>query len=68
MIILTAILQSSFLYEKRYYSATPPAGSRAGKTQSHKGNINISILHSYLQEKNAWQEKSKGIIFNNLGI
>jgi len=60
MIILTAILQSSFLYEKRYYSAT--------KTQSHKGKINISILHSYLQEKNAWQEKSKAIIFNNLGV
>jgi len=33
----------------RNYSAT--------KTQRHKGNKKISIIHSYLKEKNALQEK-----------
>jgi len=39
----------------------------ATKTQRHKGNKNISILHSSLKEKNALQEKSRIIIFYNLG-
>jgi len=38
-----------------------------GKTQRHKGNKKIPILHSYLKEKNALQEKSRAIIFYNLG-
>ena len=37
------------MYNESNYSAT--------KTQSHKGNKNISNLHSYLKEKYALQEK-----------
>ena len=44
-----ALFYIPLMYNGSNYSAT--------KTQSHKGNKNISILHSNLKEKYALQEK-----------
>jgi hypothetical protein len=44
-----------------------PLSHKGTKAQRHKGNENMSILHSYLKEKIAIQEKSRIIILYNLG-